>query len=60
MFSFKEKMWGSVIVAVFIGLITWGVVAMNNWEHRCNEAGGTSVAEFEYYLTTYIDTGNGV
>lgn len=44
---------GVLVAVTLVGLVTWAVVAMHNWEKACHEMGGSVDERYEY---TAMDT----
>lgn len=42
----KVRIIVATTIAASIGLITWAVVEMNDWERRCHEANGHVISEY--------------
>ena len=54
----RFKLIVTAIIAVVVGVMIWFFIQMNDWEHKCNEMGGTVDTRLEYYQTTYVQSGN--
>jgi hypothetical protein len=50
----KVRIIVAVVIAASIGLTTWAVVEMNDWENRCNDAGGQVISEYIGQIDTPI------
>lgn len=51
----QEKTWIVVCTTVLVILITYLVIAMNNWEDRCNDIGGVVESRYMYTQMTTIN-----
>lgn len=46
--------------ALLVAGIAYGIVAMNDWEGRCADAGGIVESRYIGDTVTYVNSGNGV
>jgi hypothetical protein len=50
----KTRIIVAAVVAASISLLTWVIIGMNNWENRCNNAGGQVASEYIGQIDTPI------
>lgn len=49
---------GGLIAAAVVALIAWAVVDMNDWEGRCEAAGGVVESRYIGDIVTYVQSGS--